>query len=84
MSDADDRRAAMCAGKHKFASMGAARLVARQQGRREQNVNAYRCPVCRCFHIGTPAGHTPMRRADARAEREAPYRYENDFDRRRK
>lgn len=82
MNAADERRAAMCAGKHKYASMSAARLVARSQGRRGAKVNTYRCPVCRCFHVGTPMGHTPMRRGDARAERETPYSYENDYDRR--
>jgi len=80
----EERRVAMCSGKDAFRDRRVAEGVARAQNRRrEGRIKVYRCPMCRLLHVGTWNGGT-VPRTDARAEREERYRYENDFDRRKR
>ncbi len=53
------RAAAMCTGKKSFPSPEAAMRVARQIRRRsDQRIVAYRCGICRKWHLG----HNELRR----------------------
>lgn len=88
MSEAEDRRASMCAGKEGFRDRRIAEGVARKQNRRKDaRVRVYRCPICKLYHAGTWNGGTDggtVPRTEHRPERERPFVYDNDFDRRKR
>lgn len=48
-------RAAICDGKERLTADVAKSIQARATNR-EKRRTAYRCPVCRAWHIGTPPG----------------------------
>jgi hypothetical protein len=50
-------RSAQCDGKQAFASIVAARMVARGL----RGCNAYRCPHCHKFHVGHVPPKAPVR-----------------------
>jgi len=44
-------RAAQCQGKDKFIGYAAATRVAKRQ--KHKGVAAYKCPICKSWHVGT-------------------------------
>ena len=75
--------ASSCEGKKKFASYESARRNGMGSDKmRALPARVYRCPHCRCFHIGVRSVANPERRRSVLPEEK--FVHENEFDRRKR
>lgn len=75
--------ASQCEGKVKFATFESAKRNGASSRRlREAGVRVYHCLTCRHFHVASVALKKPAKPAGA--IREEPYRYDGEYDRRRR